>query len=325
MSGSNTSSHPYLHPEFSSTYRKIFDEQTQRISSGKDKLDQLVSIRSFAVLLIPASSRHPPAESEAILKGLGVLWHMFIQTAQIIDFDDTLQDRLVTLLLWTKEFDLHCRTLYPPTEPALPTWESCGFVENVQTAWKQLLASGTPSQLRNLAAFSAKSLAVGICPDTLGLTALAYLCEALETDDETKTTTQLPAAVVWIEHCRDKLLVFSITGRFIDAQAEVVHFAELGVLARRADVTLPGCSMERWLFWRRRLQQLSRHADPAVAKEARKGFMSMVTCGRLLDYDVPGEAKFEERVQVAMTEALATSGHACLNLEEADFDVHWVD
>jgi hypothetical protein len=325
MSESNTSSHPYLHPEFSSTYRKIFDEQTQKISSNKDKLDQLVSIRSFAVLLIPAGARRPPAESGAILKGLGVLWYMFIQTAQIIDFDDTLQDRLVTLLLWTKEFDLHCRTLYPPTEPALPNWESCGFVENLQTAWKQLLASGTPSQLRNLAAFSAKSLAVGICPDTLGLTSLSYLCEALETDDETTIATRLPAVTVWIEQCRDKLLVFSVTGRFSEAKPEVAHLAELGVLARRADVKLPGCSLERWLFWRRRLQQLSHHSDPAVAKEARKGFMSMVTCGRLLDYEVPGEAKFEERVQVAMTEALATGGNACLNLEEADFDVDWVD
>jgi hypothetical protein len=31
---------------------------------------------------------------------------MFIQNAQIIDADDPLQNTLVALLLWTREFDL---------------------------------------------------------------------------------------------------------------------------------------------------------------------------------------------------------------------------
>lgn len=325
MSGLNTSSHPYLNPEFSATYRRIFDEQTKGISSNKEKLEQLISIKSFAVLLIRAGSRRPPAESEAILKGLGLLWHMFLQTAQIIDADDALQDRLVNLLLWTKEFDFHCRTLNPPTEPALTSWESYGFVESLQTAWKQLLARGSPSQLCNLAAFSAKSLAVGVYPDRLGITALSYLCQALETDDETIAGTRIPAAIVWIEHCRDKLLVFSVTGRFNDPQHGMAHLVEPGLLARRADITLPGYSLERWLFWRRRLQHLSRHSDPIVAKEARRGFVSMATCGRDLGYDVPGEAIFEERMLKAAGEALAASGKTSLDLEDSDIDVDWVD
>ncbi|MCJ1404374.1 hypothetical protein MMC11_007599 [Xylographa trunciseda] len=86
------------------------------------------------------------------------------------------------------------------------------------------------------------------------------------------------------------------------------HLLALGALAQRAGIDQHGFSIKRWLFWRRRLQELSHNADTAVAEKSNKGFMSMISCGRNLDYDVPGEAKIAEKLQAAMGEALAKSG-----------------
>lgn len=322
---SNTPSHPEHYAEFISASRKTFDERIQGISGHEEKLEQLASIQKFSILIIKDGSLRRPMESKAVQQGLDLLWHMFLQVAQIVDADDTLQDKLVTLLLWTKEFDQHCKSLHPNTGSSPPSWDSYGFAQCLQREWNQLLTTGATSQQRNLAAFSAKSLAIGVSPDVLGLIALSYLREALETDNEVTAAAQLPAAVVWIDHCRDKLLAFSAAGRFRDAQYQVAHPAAPGVLAEKANVTLRGYSLERWLFWRQRLQRLSRNADITVVKSARQGFLSMITCGRDLDYEVPGEAKFVEKLQVVMAEALAASGKPSVGLEDINIDVDWVD
>ncbi|KAL9098457.1 MAG: hypothetical protein Q9187_009662, partial [Circinaria calcarea] len=81
----------------------------------------------------------------------------------------------------------------------------------------------------------------------------------------------------------------------------------------------------RWLFWRRRLQELSHNADTAVAEKAKKGFMSMIFCGRNLDYDVPGEVTFKAKLEAAMGEALAKSGKESVDGDEIDINVDWVD
>ena len=303
--------------------REAFDAQISEISSEEDKLGLLISIQSFSFHFIADALRRPPAESDAVQQDLSVLWHMFLETAKVLEKDNAIQERLVSLLLRTKEFDSLCKTLHP-TKTATTTWESYRFADSLQASWEQLLTTDYTSQQCNLAAFSAKALAVGICRDSLGWTALWYLREALETDDEAKAIALLPAAVLWIEHCRHKLLTFSATDQSYEEQSKA-HLSVPGALARRAEIDHHSFSLKRWLFWRRRLQELSRNADSAVAKEAKRGFMNMISCGRDLDYDVPGEAKFAERLQTAMGEALAKSGKQSLSGEDIDVNVDWVD
>ena len=323
MSALNTPSQVDHDARFRQEAQDAFEVDISNISSEEDMLDQLTSIQSFSFHFIKDASRKLPAESENVQQGLQVLWHMFLETAKVYEKDGAFQEKLVSLLLWTKEFDSLYKSLHP-TGTAAASWESYRFADSLQASWEQLLTTGNASHQCNLAAFSAKALAVGICRDSIGLTALWYLREALETDDEAKAISLLPATVIWVEQCGNHLLTFSARNQSYEEQSKGDLLA-LGPLAQRADIDQPGFSIKRWLVWRRRLQELSHNADTAVAKTAKKGFMSMISCGRDLDYDVPGEAKFTEKLQAAMGEALAKSGKKSVSGDDIDIDVDWVD
>ncbi|KAK7430473.1 hypothetical protein QQZ08_002992 [Neonectria magnoliae] len=295
-------------------------------SSGKkaeDTLGQLTSIQSFCLLFIKEASTKPPAEFETQKQGLDLLWQMFIRGAIHCDKDPAFHDRLLSLLLWTKELDSLCKAIRPDKGP-ITAWESYGFANSLQASWEQVVKTGIVTQQSNLAAFSAKALALGVYGEAIGLTALWYLREALETDDDYKTITLLPAAVIWMDHSRHKLFTFSVLNQSYEDQTNN-SLQTPGALIKRENIDHPGFSLKRWLFWRRRFQKLSHHEDPRVAKEANKGFMCMINCGRDMDYEVLGEARFTERLQRAMGEELVRSGKPSVDGDEIDIDVHWVD
>ncbi|KAF2807349.1 uncharacterized protein BDZ99DRAFT_465256 [Mytilinidion resinicola] len=323
MASSETPSQSDHDARFRHEVREAFDVDVIEASSEEDKLGLLISIQSFSFHFIKDASRRPPADSEAVQQGLDVLWHMFREAAKALEKDDAIQDKLISLLLWTKEFDSLHRSLHS-TKTVTTSWEKYGFADSLQALWNQLLTAGTASKQCNLAEFSAKVLTVGIYRDEIAVTALWYLREALETDDEAKAFALLPAAVVWIENCRHTLLAFSATDQSYGTHSKP-HLLAPGALARRAGVEEQGFSMNRWLFWRRRLQDLSHNADSAIAKEAKKGFMAMIFCGRDLDYEVPGEMKFTEKLQAAMGEELVRSGKESVDGEDIDINVDWVD
>lgn len=272
MSVSKTPSHVDYDARFRQQAQDRFEVDISNISSEDDMQDQLISIRSFSFYFIKDALRKPPAESEIAQQGLDLLWHMFVETAKVFENDSAFQEKLISLLLWTKEFDSLYRSLHP-TEITAASWESYRFADSLQASWEQLLTTGTAAHQCNLAAFSAKALAVGICRDSIGLTALWYLREALETDDEAKVIGLLPTTVVWLEQCGDHLLTFSALNQSDEEQSKA-HLLALGALAQRADIDQHGFSIKRWLFWRRRLQELSHNAHTAVAEKAKKGFMS---------------------------------------------------
>ncbi|MCJ1437802.1 hypothetical protein MMC27_007189 [Xylographa pallens] len=325
MSASETSSQVDHNARFRQEAQDAFAADISTLSSERDMLDELTSIRSFSFHFIKDALRSPPAVAGVVQQGLYQLWHMFLETAKVFDHESAYQEKLVALLLWTKEFDSLYRSLHPTrTKTAAASWEAYRFADSLQASWEPLLTTGTALQQCNLAAFSAKALAVGICRDSIGRTALWYLREALETDDEPKVIRLLPATVVWIEQCGDHLLTFSARDQSSEEES-TAHFLAPGALALREGIDRHGFSMQRWLFWRRRLQEFSHHADPAVAQTARKGFMRMINCGRNLDYNVPGEAKFAEKLQAVMGEALVTSGKNSVSGDDIDIDVDWVD
>lgn len=303
--------------------QKVLESFDTKISSEQDKLDQLISIRSFSFGFIQDACRRPSNEAEAVQKGLDVLWYMFLETAKALDKDDSFQDRLVSLLLWTKELDSLRKKLHS-SEAFFGNWESYGFDKNLQASCEQLLETGAVSQQCNLAAFAARALAIGICRTSIGLTALWCLREILETENAARVTRLLPVAVTWLDHCSYNLMIFSALNQFSGDQAHA-HLLAPGILAQRSGIEEQGFSVKRWLFWRRRFQELSYSTDPGVAKEAKKGFMSMISRGRELDYDIPGEIKFKEKLEATMWEALKKSGKKSLSIDEVDIDVNWVD
>ncbi|KAH7013020.1 hypothetical protein EDB80DRAFT_709230 [Ilyonectria destructans] len=310
------------HARFIQHLRKSFDANLD-VSTDQQKKDGLASIQSFIFTFITRPSTCPPVELESMQRNLDFLWHTFIEMAKALDKDDAFQEKLISLFLWMKEFDSLHKTLHQ-TETTALAWESYGFADNLQASWEKLLGTGTVSQQCNLAAFSAKALHLGIYREALGLTALWFLREALETDDEAKTAALLPAAVVWFSHGRHKLLAFSVSGKTYEEDSKS-HLVTPGTLARAANVDAHGFSIKRWLFWRQRLQELSHSADSAVAKEAKDGFMLMVSSGRELAYDVPGEARFSERLHATLHEELIRSGKESVGTDDIDVVVEWVN
>ncbi|KAM5344295.1 hypothetical protein ACJ41O_012832 [Fusarium nematophilum] len=321
---STSSIHSHLDPEeqYKQEAREAFNADSLEISGTQDKHDLLRSIQSFSFHFIKSASNREAVDCGAAQKGLDALWHMFIEVAKCLDKDDPFQDKLVGLLLWTKELDSANKSLHS-FQSSAADWESYGFADSLQSAWERVPLAGAVSQQCSLATFSAKAFALGVCQDSIGLTALWCLREALETDDKA-TAVQLPAAVVWIDHCRHKILSLSVNNQ-TDDESSKAKLLESGLLAKKGGVDRPSFSMERWLFWRQRLRELSHSENQEVAKEAKRGFMCMINCGRDLDYDVPGESRFAERLQKAMGEALAKSGKESVSGEEIDIDVDWVE
>ena len=127
------------------------------------------------------------------------------------------------------------------------------------------------------------------------------------------------AIAVWIEDHSHTLLDSSAASRSYEEQYKIAP----GALVWMAGVDRQGHRLKKWLFWRWRLQKLIHSKDLASAEEAKKGFMSMIVCGRLLDYDVPGKAIFAERLQIAMTEEIRKRGKQSVSGNDIDTDVNW--
>ena len=302
--------------------REGFDDDVTTIASDKEKEELLVSIQSFSFKFLKDATYQAPTQFASVQSGLDVLWYMFLGTSKALGEDSVYQEKLITLLLWMKNFvELHKSLHMDKASPV--KWESYGFSQALQTAWEDLVQAGSTSQQCSLAAFSSKILASGICLTPTALTALWYLREALEHEDE-KSLSLLPAAVIWVENAQHALLTFSIWGELPPEHSGSPSYVP-GALAQARGVHKPGFTVERFLFWRKRFQELAQHENPAIASDAKKGFMSMINCGRDLDYDVPGEALFAERLQAAMEQALIESGKESVEGDEIDINVNWVD
>ncbi|EXF74748.1 hypothetical protein CFIO01_05418 [Colletotrichum fioriniae PJ7] len=317
-------------------------------STAKERQDLLTSIQSFA----PGGEREgsnddavqPDADPEAetddfARQGLNVLWGMFTSTAQVFDEDDAFQDRLVGLLAWTREFDVVYRRLHGIVGSGGGGggggWESYGFGPSLQLAWEKLVAdlprnASAVQKIRKLAAFSAKVLAMGLWlwggEDESG--------NGDEKEGEVVERGLVPAVGVWLEHASHALLSRCCSSPAAAGGLDSTAAAATNLI-RPADgpptdhttakIKYDDFSMSHWLRWRRRLQKLSHDADADVARLAKKGFMSMIFCGRDLGVEVEGEERFTERLQEVMYRELVRSGKGVVEGEEVEIEVNWVD
>ncbi|KAF4415256.1 hypothetical protein FACUT_13541 [Fusarium acutatum] len=321
MTSSQTDSNVGHDERFRHEVLKGFAEDLQDIASDKEKQDLLISIKSFASHFIKEPLKRSLADFPTVQRNLDVLWYMFFKASTAIDSDSLFQDRLVLLLLWTRQFDLVYKELYSGQNIA-GNWEPYGFAQSLQTFWEALVKEGTEAELRSLATFSAKVLASGICEEHISSTGQWYMREALETNND-NLSKFLPGAVIWMKLCPHALLRDCI----LKAEEQKSEHSSLNlgalVLDQRVDVARP--SMARWLFWRHRFQKLSHHPDTSLAQLAKKGFMAMIHCGRDVDYSVPGEDVFAERLQATMWAELVKSGKESLDGDDIDIDPDWVD
>ncbi|KAH9242554.1 hypothetical protein K456DRAFT_1819211, partial [Colletotrichum gloeosporioides 23] len=180
------------------------------------------------------------------------------------------------------------------------------------------------SKMCNLAMFSAKCFAIGVSDD-IERTATWVMRNALETEEDTDGLVYLPSAVILVQNCVFKLFSLPLMRLQVTRSPEEDGPATTGVMVQKADIHEVRFSQSRWLYWRRRFQEISRHHDPTVAAQAKKGFMAMISCGRLLDLFVLGELGFEKHLQQAMWEELKRSGKESVDGDEININLDWVD
>ena len=294
------------------------------------------------------------------------LWHVFIQAARTTQADDPAQDRLVAQVLFARSLGTLRRTTTTGTEKeeaitsdGARIWTDLPYlVTDLREAWLNS-SNLSPAHRHNLAAFTARLTALGICDADLSVCALWLLRTALETprplspaeadSDPSKELLSiidlLPACITWFQHSNHKLLTLSVqnhvpTAPIPDPDPDPgLPLPEPGPLAQNAGISQPGFSVPRWLFWRRRFKELSRStcADvtynnnnnkavaETVAEQGKRGFNYMIQPGRELGYDVPGEAEYAAKVAQALTEELKRSGKACVTSDEVVVDLDWAD
>ncbi|KAB8068021.1 hypothetical protein BDV29DRAFT_185219 [Aspergillus leporis] len=211
------------------------------------------------------------------------LWYLIIQGAKVTDAKHPAQDRLAGQILHAREMGVISRrgAASGVEEEALTSngkiWVDLPFlVQEVEVAWKA--AAELPAKQRhNLSAFIARLSAWGVCDPELCACALSIFRDTFETRRPLTATNDkqgdallsiaelLPAAVVWFELCAYKIesLCLSTQG-FVSLT--------IGDLAREAQVVPDtGFSTSRWLFWRRRLEDISHSDHVEMAALAQRG------------------------------------------------------
>ncbi|KXH46578.1 hypothetical protein CSAL01_11117 [Colletotrichum salicis] len=252
-------------------------------STAKETQELLTSIQSFAFQFLKAATHSSPSHQQdlnaedhvssveqreglcAAETGLNVLWYMFTSTAQVFDADDAFQDRLVALLAWTREFDGVYRQFHgimSGNGAGGGGWDSYGFGQSLQTAWEQLVADihlpSATQKSRNLAAFSAKVMAVGLCKESVAGTAFWVFERALG-ECEVVLGGLVAAVGVWLEYASHQLLArcysFAADGRD-ETVTDLIPPADEPLKDQATAESRYGeFSMTHWLRWRRRLQK----------------------------------------------------------------------
>jgi len=180
-------------------------------------------------------------------------------------------------------------------------WSDLPFLGlDLLAIWKQC-AGMTAKQRINLAAATGKCVAHGVGGADIVLSAI-WLLKGLEEDRELSRPIVdfVPACTALLKNCRHKILKLCNSN---DSEFK----------------------MERWLCWRKRLQELSRSEDESVAKAAKEGFDIMINCGREMGYIVDGEEKYWAKVTGLLVDKLKRSGKESVGLEDIVTDPAWVD
>ncbi|KAJ8065316.1 hypothetical protein OCU04_006007, partial [Sclerotinia nivalis] len=257
----------------------------------------LDAIFAFCCGFIKDALRKPQDKSKEALVSV---WETFTEVAKNVEWDDPFHDRLICLLLWTKEFDVLRKSLRPQETKTRSAWEYYHLLNVMQNSWEELVFAthDTVAKQCNLASFTATALAIGT-HDWIGITALWYLGEALETSDE-KTIRLAPVTIIWIRTAGPKLLTFSMLKKKWNNQdvdkkvwVDVAWIQIPGKLAQEGGVTYHGFSLKRWMFWKSRFERLAQDVDEEIRAWATDTVDYMTEFDSMLGYNMMDKAKEE--------------------------------
>lgn len=264
---------------------------------------------------------------------------MFIEISKISNPEDNTQESLVLLLLYIKALGTLRSHVSEAAEqiilsPGMRLWADLPyFSSDMLKAWQRSRELSSEQRI-NFAAFTSRLIATDACGTELSTCALWLFREALETQQVFSETTSgdngtplalemLFACITMLQHCSHKLLILCINN-------ETPHGVDQdlitpGELAQQADIMYEGFSLERWLYWRKRFQIMSKSEYGNIREVGGRGFDSMVRCGREAGFKVVGENKWWEMVKRTLSEELKRSGKHSVSLEDIVTDPDWVD
>ncbi|KAK2875164.1 hypothetical protein FQN49_001728 [Arthroderma sp. PD_2] len=289
------------------------------------------------------------------------LWDELIHAVKITPATSAELDRLVLLLVETRELGVFAQTRNDREEDVASSTEAPGevivsngkrlwidlpyFAQEVTDSWTTESMRLTPAQRESLAVWTAKLCATGICSDDLSRCALWLFKQALETDRPLMEDEQgdsrddkenirptihdlLPACLAWLKYNNSKLVKLSqanyTAAPSSDDSNDDDDMTMPGDLAVKAGVAQPGFSIARWLFWRQRFKDLYRSRAPPVVKLARSCFDASIFLGMDIGVTVPGERIYLARLFEALDKELeAREFKGCVDAEEIDIDMDW--
>ncbi|KAF7879479.1 hypothetical protein EAF04_000675 [Stromatinia cepivora] len=287
---------------------EFFRKETPEGPTPQKKEVLLDAIFAFCCGCIKDALRKPQDKSKEALVSV---WETFTDVAKNVEWDDPFHDRLICLLLWTKEFDVLRKSLLPQETKTKSAWECHHLLKVMQNSWEELVFAthGTVAKQCNLASFTATALAIGT-HDWIGITALCYLREALEISDE-KTIRLAPVTIIWIRTAGPKLLTFSMlkkkgNNQDVDEKAlDGVTWIQIpGKLAQEGGVTYHGFSLKRWMFWKSRFERLAQDVDEEIRVWATDTVEYMTEFDSMLGYNMMDEAKEEYELLDALRDKI---------------------
>ncbi|KAJ5588781.1 hypothetical protein N7537_011459 [Penicillium hordei] len=278
-------------------------------------------------------------------------WDVLIQTSKMTPSTSPEQDSLVVLISSIKEFGILHRN-ERDTQEQETTMFSNGqkfwidlpyLARKMQHSWIIESHQYTTTERANFAVLTAKLCAGGICEAELSFVALWLLRETLEvqrpltkqldipkSENSLSITELLPACFSWLSNAKFKLIKlvaqnYDPTLSMVIESNHQIHM-DIGDLAAKANITQPGFSLPRWVFWRLRLKELSRCGDAVIAKLAEQSFSEMVHTGVVLGIVVHGERNYFEKVNEALIAEFKAKGMTeTVDASDININMDWAD
>ncbi|KAH6698103.1 hypothetical protein BKA61DRAFT_622659 [Leptodontidium sp. MPI-SDFR-AT-0119] len=249
-------------------------------------------------MLYPTAYRYTQANFsiEEIEYDMHDFWFILIQSAKHIDADRPEQDRLARLVLCTRELGPLKRAKKmvvegkeeEVVEEAMTSdgrmWCDLPFlVTDFKSAWRDATSPSFDSAHRvNLAAFIARLAGLSIGDDNITGCGLDIMKEVLETPralvrsplaaghGNLTINDLLPVVNAWMTYASHKMLDLSTKGF-----ACLSWNTAPGEMATDAGINYSGFSRERFLFWRKRLEELKECNEETVGTQASKLILTM--------------------------------------------------
>jgi hypothetical protein len=282
-------------PKGSRSFRASVDDSVSRKDQEMWKRARLF-IRNITSRYVNASSQVEPI----LQRDIRNLWYLFIGAAKITPTDEAAADRLAVQVLVAREIG-PLKTISEDAEDDIPLsaahhspriWSELPYlVTDLRAAWVKAVETSNslpPDQLANLAGFTGRLVAFGICEAELSQCCLLLLRAALEThrrvldsEDPAEASDMpfsyfMPALSAWFRHGSYKL--FCLCARGVESKLEanttsqaedrwVVAGSSLSASLSGPKQELAGFSMIRWEFWKQRLDEIAESYMASSEKE----------------------------------------------------------